>query len=587
MAVNSMNEYMKDPLFNETMSAMQSGKWETSLEKLDQLFEKYPLTPELRSLRQDILLRSNIEQDEKDDIKREKFKRTRTLAVRFVIGVVVIGLVLWGTNTYASWIREQWAGIQQSFRSEVQTVELAIKYRDANSLIQANRPEEAEALLYEITEIDPEYPGVAEYLAQVESMMSLEAQYNQAMDLIAQDDLVEALAVLEDIEEQSPGYLDVSLQIEEIQGKFYLDSLLEQAETAYEDEDWESAITQFETLRAVAPDFNPELVELRLLDSYMNNAEKLLYAQPESIENLAQADEYFRKALVLRPRDENLLAEQAQARSIFRDRLFRYYIDMAKSALVDKADSLEALETANDYFKKALSLKPNNPEAILERDLATAYIQAQNDFSQGLLDKAIQNLEKIYEVEPGYADGTAVQTLYSALMTRGEITSAIGDFEEALIDYQRAAEVALQSNYPTISLYFAKIKIAEAYGTLFEYGLAVSSYKDAVELVDLLTIAQQEDPDQAYLLEEADRYAGLEWYRTSYRLYNRVLPATEILFEFQEIVIEEGDYVSSLARQYNSTVQSILDANSISNINDLQIGQAIKIPVVKDLSKDE
>lgn len=587
MTVDSGIKFTKDPLYKETLHAMQSGEWETSLGKLDQLLEKFPLSPELNNLRADLVLRTHIEQDEQDDIKREKIRNIRVLALRSVIFVVVMGLIYWGTSTYATWIREQWSVIQQSFTSEVQVVELAIKYRDAQSLIQGNRPAEAEALLSDIANIDPDYPGVEDSLVQVEQLLSLETQYDMALNLISQNDFVEALAVLEEIEERSPGYLDVSLKIEEIQGQFYLDTLLEQAETAYEAQDWETAISQFETLRAIAPGFNTELVEIRLLNSYMDFASDTLSSQPESLENLALANEYFRKALVLRPRDENLLREQAQARNVFKDRLFRHYLDTAKSALLEDADSLEVLETANSYFQKALSLKPNNPEAILQRDLATAYIQAQNDFSAGLLDKAIENLEKIYEVEPGYADGTVVQTLYAALMTRGNITSSIGDYEEALIDYQRAAEVSLQSNYPTISLYFAKIKIGEAYGTLFEYAQAVSSFKDAVELVDLLSIAELEDSELAYLLEEADRYAGLEWYRTSYRLYQRVLPASEILFDFQEIVIQEGDYISSLARRYNSTVQSILDANSISDINDLQTGQTIKIPTVLDLSKDE
>jgi tetratricopeptide (TPR) repeat protein len=194
----------------------------------------------------------------------------------------------------------------------------------------------------------------------------------------------------------------------------------------------------------------------------------------------------------------------------------------------------------------------------------------------------INNLEYVYSINPFYANGTALQTLYESYMERGDIRTATGELEAALEDFKKAAEISLQADSTVLKLYFARVKIAELQGMLSEYSVAVNNYKEAVELINLLPLLEVEDKNRAFLLQEAERYADIEWYRTSYRLYRQVLPASDIIFETSEVVIiKEGDYLSRLANLYNTTVQEILDANELPNINSIQLGQEIKIPVLK------
>ena len=119
-------------------------------------------------------------------------------------------------------------------------------------------------------------------------------------------------------------------------------------------------------------------------------------------------------------------------------------------------------------------------------------------------------------------------------------------------------------------------------GILNNYAVAVNNYNEAVELINLQSLLDAEAPDRAYLLREAERYAGIEWYLTSYRLYRRVLPATDLILDIEEIItVGEGDYLANLAKSYGTTVREILKANALSSAGNIQLGQKLVIPTLK------
>ena len=142
----------------------------------------------------------------------------------------------------------------------------------------------------------------------------------------------------------------------------------------------------------------------------------------------------------------------------------------------------------------------------------------------------------------------------------------------------------MKTSNPVLKLYFAKIKIAETMGILNNYAVAVNNYAEAVELVNLEPLLDAENTELAYLLREAIRYGEIEWYRTSYRLYRRVLPATDLILDKVEVVtIKEGDYLSSLAKIYDTTVHEILQANALPSAGNIQLGQELVIPTLKEI----
>jgi tetratricopeptide (TPR) repeat protein len=582
MTTQTKVPYRKDPKFLAAMEYFQKGEWSAGLAALDDVQNQYPNANDLGTLRQEILLKTHIDDHEvKDEQKARRKKLTRN-GIRIVLLAIAMVFIYWGFISFNTWIFAQFSNIQQNVVTDFRSVELAIKFRDAQSYLAGNQPEIALTVLEEIADSDPDYPGVNELIQQAQGTSEVKTKYENAIQLYEQGDLLTALEAFESIQAEYPEYQDVSIKIQEIQGNFYLLDLLDDAETAYEEEDWEIASTHYETLRAIAPDYRTELVEQRLIRSYMNMATEILDAEAATPESLVRADTYFRKVMVLRPRDETLLAEQNRIKNRFKDRLFNYYFQAARDAVVGQEDSLMAMATAKSFLDKALLLKPDNADVIRELNLANAYIQSQVDFDNGLVQESISNLEYIYSIDPGYADGTALQTMYESYMERGNDNSASGLLEAALSDYQRASEIASEIDDPILKLYFAKVKIAETIGILNNYTVAVNNYNEAVELINLEPLLDAEDPERAYLLREAERYAGIEWYRTSYRLYRRVLPATDLILDTGEIItVGEGDYLANLARSYGTTVREILKANELSTSDNIQVGQKLVIPTLK------
>ncbi len=206
---------------------------------------------------------------------------------------------------------------------------------------------------------------------------------------------------------------------------------------------------------------------------------------------------------------------------------------------------------------------------------------AQQGFLDGDWDLVIEELETIYEQDKDYARGTSRQTMYDAYMKRGRRSITNGEYEAAIEDFQRAAEIADESPETIIHVYWSLIEMAEVYGILGEYEKAVSLYNHAIEWIGFRDILQRSTPEQVYLLDEAERYAGIEWFRTSYRLYNRFLPAEELIYSAVFHEVQEGDYLTQIASRYRTTVEAILKANDISDPGDIDAGQRIRIPILR------
>lgn len=578
--------YQKDPDYLAAFNHFQKGEWEPGLAALDTLIRQYPAARDLQSLREEILLKSQLDDDEIIDLKEERKRKTIRIGVRLGILALAIIFVFWGVQTFSSWIFNQWDNVRTGILTDLQNVELAMQYRDAQSYLLANQPLAAQEIYQNILESEPNYPGLDTLSTDITAMLAIQSRYDQAVQSRADGDTLTALNQFQEIYNENPDFLDVAIQIQEIKGDLYLVDLLEQAEVAFEDQDWELAASQYGSIRAIAPDFQTALVDQRLIRSYMNLATNILESEQESPAALQEAENYFRKVMVLNPRDQALLAEQNRIKDEFKNRLFEVYLQAARDAVIGQEDSLKALEVARSYYNSALLLKPNDPTASLELKMAQAYLKAQVDFGAGLVNPAIENLEFVYQNYPSYANGTAIQTLYECYMTRGDAYSATGELESALVDFQKAAEIASQIETSVLKLYFAKVKIAETEGVLNNYSVAVNNYQEAVNMIDLEPILDEQDAELSYLLGEAQRYAAIEWYRTAYRLFRRVLPATDLILDKGEIVvIQEGDYLSSLANTYGTTVQEIVKANALPNAANIQMGQEIIIPTLKDIGE--
>jgi len=583
MTNSAATPFFNDPALQESLTAFQEERWSDGLSKLDALMEKYPFEHELRQLRQEMVVKSRIDEYEVEELEIEKRKRSQRLFARAGGVVLFILIVVLGFTTYSSVIRRQFANAQQVVQQEYTRIELSIKLRNAQNLIEAGRPEEAIVLLEEIKAVDPDYENVDAFLEQARGRVSLEGRYAQAVALMEAGEYEDALTMLEEINEEQPFYQNVALLIEDAQSYLSLDELVDRADEAFAQENWETAVEQYEEVRIADATFQTDHVEDRLFNSYINAALLVLEDPEAELDELAVAEGYFKSALSLRPQNSDVLRIWNRAKDTVRARLVTRYLDEAEAAIVNQEDSEAALQVAQFYLGRARALEPNNAAIAQQSDFVNRYLQALNDFRSSLWDLVISNLEYIYSFDRDYANGTARQTLYDVYVIRGDNYLAPGDFELALSDYRRAVE--LGQDMPdggSLSTFEAQLKLAFALGLLFDYEGAVLMYQTAVETGGLRA-REDTDPSVISSLDAAAAFALEGQFRFAYTRYRDLFNQNQLVYsEYVIHVVGEGDYLSKLANQYNSTIQAIARANDLADPNRVIIGQELIIPIFPD-----
>ncbi|RPI32245.1 MAG: LysM peptidoglycan-binding domain-containing protein [Chloroflexota bacterium] len=582
MSISKLNTYQNNPLFQNAMESLQRGNWETGLGKLNELEKIFPYDVDLRSLRQEMQLRSKIDVDEQEDERRLKARLALKLAFRLLLIVIVLGIVFWGTRTYFSWAQQRLLVTRQNFEGEVRSLELAMKFRNAQNLLQAGRPEEAMALFDEVSAADPEFPGLDYYLADAEKTSSLDTRYSEALQLYNDGNQRAALQILEDITSDDPYFKDAANLIDTIKRTSMLEGMVGQADASFTAERWNAAIEQYTALRALDPSYEAVHVEDRLFNSYIHVAEQVLEKSLIEPEDLDVADEYFRKALAMRPLDEYVLSHKAEVRRALEERLFWQYVRAAHAALADQSDSLEALKIAEGYFNEALALRPGDTEVQQDRQLAGLYLSAQAEFLQKHWDDAIKAMEVVCEADMEYAMGTARQTLYESYMARGDGYLARIEYEDAISDYRRAEYLAQQDPDNELPLYEVRVKLAHSLGMTSHYEEATNLYRSAVELGYIKEMLTEENASLVAKINEAERYTRWENYRMAYRVYGEALRGLTAVYETVIHKVSAGEYLTQIASRYHSTVSAIVDANDIADPNKIYVGQELVIPIFPD-----
>lgn len=579
MTANQAESYLDNPQFRQAMESMQKGEWESGLSQIETLMQAYPLESDLRSLRQEMILRAKVDTDEKVAKSYARRRRSRDLIVRAAIVSVLVIIAIFVATSYASWFQDQAALAKQAVDSQVVLVELQVNMRDAQSYLGAGMTDSALDLLEKIEVIKPDFPELAQTIEQARRQKAFDEQYAEAMILIEQDQLDAALIVLQEIESQEPYYRDVKSQIKQIQDETVLGEQLLEADAYFENESWEEAANAYYNLYALNPDFETAHVEDRLFTSYVNSAEEKLN-NSDSLESIQSVEEYFRRALALRPQDLDVKDKQSQVRSMIEEKLFWSFVQAAQTAIAEEPNSLEALKVANRYFSEALALRPNDPEITLQRELAHQFLGGMDDFVSSSNSSAIEKLEFVYSQDPGYINGTARQTLYEAYVARGDNAMAIGDFDSALEDFQRAAVIANEDPTSRARLYEIQLKIAEAQGLMGDFESAVRLYAAAILIGDLQARAATYSSAMAAALANASQFEGQGNFREAFRSYREAITWATQVFDVVVHVVESDDYLSQLALDYNSTVSLIAAANNLANPNIIIPGQELLIPIL-------
>jgi tetratricopeptide (TPR) repeat protein len=541
MSVHYAEPHMNDPLYESAMRFLQQGEWENGLVQLDKLILQYPLDHKLRTLRQEMHLRARMDLDEHEDQSVERRRRFTRIASRLWAVILIAVLIITGYSSIANFIQERIENTRQTLEHEFLVVEQSAKLRDAKALLRADRPDEALVLLEEIAASGVDFTDLESTISQAQTGSAILVDYYEGLHQMERQNWDAARNLFEGVLDESPNFRDVSILLADVERISFMDEILTASNQNFDAEAWQEAIEGYESIRALDPEFQSQLIE---------------------------------------------------------EKLFASYVNAAKAALVDQADSLQALEIAESYFRKALALRPQDPEVKSERELAHLYLKAQKDFTEGLWSEVISGLEIINAENPDYALGTARQTLYEAYIARGDAWMAKGEYETATDDYQRASVLAKQDPEAVLRLFEAHLKIAEVEGTLGNFETAVFHYRTAIEISNLKTRALGDNAAQAALLIEAEDTAEEGNFGLAYEQYRKalgIIPGNYCLSygAYQEALsiansrgrmitheVQAGEYLTMLANRYRSTVCAIVVANDLSDPDVIFLGQELLIPVL-------
>jgi LysM repeat protein len=165
-------------------------------------------------------------------------------------------------------------------------------------------------------------------------------------------------------------------------------------------------------------------------------------------------------------------------------------------------------------------------------------------------------------------------------VARGRSNLTTGDFDEGLEDMKQAALIAQESPDSVLRLYESQLLVAEAEGLVGNFRESVLVYQAAIGLSNIGAIALQEKATLADAIAFADSLASQGQYKEAYVVYRDALETSGEVYQSITHQVKEGDYLTQLARQYNSTVQAILAANGLTNRNKIALGTELIIPTL-------
>ena len=160
MSADAITPQIQDVAFQEILTSFQKGEWDQGLEKLDTLIKQQPSATELQDFRQEMLIRSRIDQYERLDTRSTIQKK---ILLWGIVGVILVGLFSLAFSRFDSYtarIQDQFSSMQENVLEEGASLVLDIQFKDAQNYLNAGRPQDALQLLTVISEQKPDYPGL-------------------------------------------------------------------------------------------------------------------------------------------------------------------------------------------------------------------------------------------------------------------------------------------------------------------------------------------------------------------------------------------------------------------------------------------
>jgi len=567
----------QDPDFLALINHYQNAEFQLCDQALTKLEKRYLENPTLKKIRDNLQMKMSVESlavKMKSEEKRKTRKATRNLSLFAVFGTVILLVAFF--FSYESIIKRVIAN--QTVSEATQLITL---HEQADQLLAIGQPETALEIIVRIMAIDPDYEHLPELRSRADTLLRLSDKYQTSLDLIEEENFDQALILLKEIEAEETGLWDVSQQITAIEKTNQIKTSKEEGNAAFQAGNWDQVISSYENVFLLDPQTNDPQIKEQLLKAYLNKIISMLQNEASSIEDIEQAEQYYRKAVALIPQNKEFANERGNLQEVSSNLLELKYTQTAKAILRDSAQTTSSIATAVSYLRKALNISPNN--TALQKDLSNAeyYQIAFQKFIDLDWVPAISNLNQIVSGDANFANGNASILLYEAYYALGQQYYSAGLYQDARSNFEQAEILVWDDTENLMKLFQVQVALGTTLGKIKDFENAVSYYQFALDAIEagprLLN-----HPELAAEYNDANNlfvYGDIEG---SFAAFQEVINDIDIIYSTSEIEVSDGVCLAFVASENQSTIEKIINANNLSNNMLITFGRELLVPNIEN-----
>ena len=565
-----------DPDYTKLLEHYQHAEFTECKEVLDKLEKRYPEHPGLLKFKDDLQMKLSLKNMAISINAEEKLKKNKVIlnmSVFAIIATLIVMIVFIFSYYYFN--------DNDTFKQlEDETALLTSLDYQADQLLLAGQPQPAAEIIERIRTINPKFVNLPVLISRTDDLLRSEANYQTALKLITENNNNEALVILNEIDSEKPGLWDVSQQIAAIETSFQIAKYIEEGNAAYQVEKWDQVISAYENALILDPELDDPLMTEQLLRGYLNGIISMLENENASIEDIKNAEAYYRRAVAMTSQSKAFASERGNLQKASNNLLELKFTQIAKANLEDKNQTGTSVAEAVSYMRKASNIEPENTALISDLKNAEYYQIAFKNFIEMNWEQVITNLNQISSVDSNYANGNASLLLFDAYYELGKQYSSVGLYLDAIKKFEQAEILAWHDSGNLIKLFQVQVILGDSFGKLDDYENAVSYYQYALNAIQV-NKRLTNFPAIATKLAEANVLAAYGNNEDAFEAFQEVLKGIDVVYSVSEIEISDGVCLAFFAKENLSTVEAVLEANNMPKSMTITSRRNLKVPMIE------
>ena len=569
-------EFSSDPEYLKLIEHYQKAEFSECQKLLGSLELRYPGQPELQTIREDLEMKGSLNNLTSSIRKREalaKGKVTLNLILFSLVVIIGIGGVFFASSLLI--LKNKPIEITPNVNSQLDSL-----YIQAEHLLQSGQPSSALEVVLKIRALDPDYEQLPELIERTNKLLEFEAHYRAALDLIANGKNDEALNALKLLESENPGMWDIPQRIAAMEKEKKISEYLKAGDAAYQKQDWVKVIEAYESALVLDQRLDDTMMKEQLLFAYLNRIIGMLQSDNTSVEDIQLSEQYYRKAVTLIPQNKEFVSQRENLQKISRDLLEKKYTQLAKAKLADKNQTTATINEAVYYLTKALSLSPDDAELQADVNNANSYQVAFTSFIDMDWSQAIANADAVVSANANFAGGNASALLYEAYYELGKRNYSYGLYIDARENLEKAEIIAWADGDNRLKIFQVQVLLGDSIGKVEDYENAVSYYQYALNAINYQEkIASRSDLINQY--SSAEQLAAAGDYKSAFTAYQDVIGQIDTIYTISEVEVDSGVCLALFANENLSTLDAILKANDLPTNMVISFGRVLRVPSIQ------